>query len=257
MNLISIEPLSKKLESHPVFRRLNTLDELRVFMEHHVFAVWDFMSLLKKLQQIYVPHGSPWIPNSNGNVVRFINEIIMEEESDQSFEKDGESYASHFEIYLEAMKEVGASTRVIEQFLNEVRSEGIDNALTYDLIPEPSREFMSYTFGLIERGKGHEIAASFAIGRESIVPLMFQRILDQTNITTEEAPVFHYYLERHAHLDGEHHGPMALRLLDDLCANDDQKENEVILEVESSLGARIKLWDGVLLATDNLQLSIN
>ena len=257
MNLISVEPLSKKLESHSVFRRLNTLDELRVFMEHHVFAVWDFMSLLKKLQQVYVPHGSPWVPNSNGNVVRFINEIIMEEESDQSFEKDGESYASHFEIYLEAMKEVGASTSVIEQFLNEVRSEGIDNALTYDLIPEPSREFMSYTFGLIERGKGHEVAASFAIGRESIVPLMFQRILDQTNITTEEAPVFHYYLERHAHLDGEHHGPMALRLLDDLCANDDQKENEVILEVESSLGARIKLWDGVLLATDNLQLSIN
>jgi hypothetical protein len=257
MNLISIEPLSKKLESHPVFTRLNTLEELRVFMEHHVFAVWDFMSLLKKLQQIYVPHGSPWIPNSNGNVVRFINEIIMEEESDQSFEKDGESYASHFEIYLEAMKEVGASTSVIEQFLNEVRSEGIDDALTYDLIPKPSREFMSYTFGLIERGKGHEIASSFAIGRESIVPLMFQRILDQTNITTEEAPVFHYYLERHAHLDGEHHGPMALRLLDDLCANDDQKENEVILEVESSLGARIKLWDGVLCATDNPQLSLN
>jgi hypothetical protein len=257
MNLISVEPLSKKLESHSVFRRLNTLDELRVFMEHHVFAVWDFMSLLKKLQQLYVPHGSPWVPNSNGNVVRFINEIIMEEESDQSFEKDGESYASHFEIYLEAMKEVGASTSVINQFLKEVRSVGIDNALTYELIPEPSREFMSYTFGLIERGKGHEIAASFAIGRESIVPLMFQRILDQTNITTEEAPVFHYYLERHAHLDGEHHGPMALRLLDDLCANDDQKENEVLLEVESSLGARIKLWDGVLLATDNLQLSIN
>ena len=252
MNLISIEPLSKKLESHPVFRRLNTLDELRVFMEHHVFAVWDFMSLLKKLQQIYVPHGSPWIPNSNGNVVRFINEIIMEEESDQSFEKGGESHASHFEIYLQAMKEVGASTSVIDQFLKEVRSEGIDKALNFELVPEPSKKFMSYTFGLIERGKGHEIAASFAIGRESIVPLMFQRILDQTNITTEEAPVFHYYLERHAHLDGEHHGPMALRLLDDLCANDDQKENEVILEVESSLGARIKLWDGVLLATDNL-----
>ena len=246
-----------QLLKHPLYENIDSILNLKKFMESHVYAVWDFMSLLKKLQQIYVPHGSPWVPHSNGNVVRFINEIVMEEESDQSFEKGGESYASHFEIYLQAMKEVGASTNVIEQFLNEVRSVGIDNALTYDLIPEPSREFMSYTFGLIERGKGHEIASSFAIGRESIVPLMFQRILDQTNITTEEAPVFHYYLERHAHLDGEHHGPMALRLLDDLCANDDQKENEVILEVESSLGARIKLWDGVLLATDNPQLSLN
>jgi hypothetical protein len=251
MNLTSVDPLSKKLESHQVFTNLNTLSELRLFMEHHVFAVWDFMSLLKKLQEIYVPHGSPWVPNPNGNVVRFINEIVMEEESDQSYGSKGESYSSHFEIYLEAMKEVGASTNIIDSFLDQVRSDGIEKALNFNLVPEPSREFMGYTFDLINRGKGHEIAASFAIGRESIVPVMFKRILVQTNITTEQAPVFHYYLERHAHLDGEHHGPMALRLLDDLCTDDDQKEKEVILEVESSLEARIKLWDGVLSATTN------
>jgi hypothetical protein len=220
-------------------------------MEHHVFAVWDFMSLLKKIQEIYVPHGSPWVPNPNGNVVRFINEIVMEEESDQSYGSKGESYSSHFEIYLEAMKEVGASTNIIDSFLDQVRSDGIEKALNFNLVPEPSREFMGYTFDLINRGKGHEIAASFAIGRESIVPIMFKRILEKTNISAEEAPVFHYYLERHAHLDGEHHGPMALRLLDDLCTDNEQKEKEVILEVESSLEARIKLWDGVLSATQN------
>ena len=251
MNLTTVDPLSKKLESHQVFTNLNTLSELRLFMEHHVFAVWDFMSLLKKLQEIYVPHGSPWVPNPNGNVVRFINEIVMEEESDQSYGSKGESYSSHFEIYLEAMKEVGASTNIIDSFLDQVRSDGIEKALNFNLVPEPSREFMGYTFDLINRGKGHEIAASFAIGRESIVPIMFKRILEKTNISAEEAPVFHYYLERHAHLDGEHHGPMALRLLDDLCTDNEQKEKEVILEVESSLEARIKLWDGVLSATQN------
>ncbi|MBT5915760.1 MAG: DUF3050 domain-containing protein [Opitutae bacterium] len=251
MNLTTVAPLSKKLESHQVFTNLNTLSELRLFMEHHVFAVWDFMSLLKKLQQIYVPHGSPWVPNPNGNVVRFINEIVMEEESDQSYGSKGESYSSHFEIYLEAMKEVGASTNIIDSFLDQVRSDGIEKALNFNLVPEPSKEFMGYTFDLINRGKGHEIAASFAIGRESIVPIMFKRILEKTNISAEEAPVFHYYLERHAHLDGEHHGPMALRLLDDLCTDNEQKEKEVILEVESSLEARIKLWDGVLSATQN------
>jgi hypothetical protein len=251
MNLTTVDPLSKKLESHQVFTNLNTLSELRLFMEHHVFAVWDFMSLLKKLQQIYVPHGSPWVPNPNGNVVRFINEIVMEEESDQSYGSKGESYSSHFEIYLEAMKEVGASTNIIDSFLDQVRSDGIEKALNFNLVPEPSREFMGYTFDLINRGKGHEIAASFAIGRESIVPIMFKRILEKTNISAEEAPVFHYYLERHAHLDGEHHGPMAVRLLDDLCTDNEQKEKEVILEVESSLEARIKLWDGVLSATQN------
>ena len=68
---------------------------------------------------------------------------------------------------------------------------------------------------------------------------MFKRILELTKIGVSDAPVFHYYLERHAHLDGEHHGPMALKLLDDLCANEPEKENEVILQVQSSLNARI------------------
>jgi hypothetical protein len=254
MNLSQIEPISKRLEAHSVFSKLNTLDELRVFMEHHVFAVWDFMSLLKRLQEIYVPHGSPWVPQSDGNVVRFINEIVMEEESDQAYNSDGERYASHFEIYLEAMTEVGASTDSINHFLNEVRTSGLDKALNLSCVPSPSREFMKHTFELIGQGKGHEIAASFSIGRESIVPVMFKRILELTKIGVNDAPVFHYYLERHAHLDGEHHGPMALKLLDDLCANEPEKENEVILQVQSSLNARIKLWDGVILATESARL---
>ena len=254
MNLSQIEPISKRLEAHSVFSKLNTLDELRVFMEHHVFAVWDFMSLLKRLQEIYVPHGSPWVPQSDGNVVRFINEIVMEEESDQAYNSDGERYASHFEIYLEAMTEVGASTDSINHFLNEVRTSGLDKALKLFCVPSPSREFMNHTFELIDQGKGHEIAASFSIGRESIVPVMFKRILELTKIGVNDAPVFHYYLERHAHLDGEHHGPMALKLLDDLCANEPEKENEVILQVQSSLNARIKLWDGVILATESARL---
>ena len=254
MNLSQVEPISKKLEAHSVFSKLNTLDELRVFMEHHVFAVWDFMSLLKRLQEIYVPHGSPWVPQSDGNVVRFINEIVMEEESDQAYNSGGERYASHFEIYLEAMTEVGASTDSINHFLNEVRTSGLDKALNLSCVPSPSREFMNHTFELIDQGKGHEVAASFSIGRESIVPVMFKRILELTKIGVNDAPVFHYYLERHAHLDGEHHGPMALKLLDDLCANEPEKENEVILQVQSSLNARIKLWDGVILATESARL---
>ncbi len=249
MNLSQTVPLSKRLESHSIFSQLNTIDELRLFMEHHVFAVWDFMSLLKRLQEIYVPHGSPWIPHKDGNVVRFINEIVMEEESDQAYNSNGENYTSHFEIYLQAMKEVGASTESVNRFISEIQNSDLNSAMNLSCIPSPSLEFMKHTFELIEKGKGHEIAASFAIGRESIVPVMFKRILELTKIGADDAPVFHYYLERHALLDGDHHGPMALKLLDDLCANDSQKENEVILQVELSLKARIKLWDGVMEAT--------
>ena len=90
MNLDSLIPLKQKLETHPIFERINSVEELKIFMEHHVFAVWDFMSLLKKLQKDLVPNGSPWIPNPNGNLVRFINEIVMEEESDQAFGRGNE-----------------------------------------------------------------------------------------------------------------------------------------------------------------------
>ena len=124
MNLDSLLPLKQKLESHSIFERINSIDELKIFMEHHVFAVWDFMSLLKKLQLDLVPSGSPWVPNPNGNLVRFINEIVMEEESDQAY-GNGEdvAYTSHFQIYLDAMSEVGASTQIITEFVKKSRNK--------------------------------------------------------------------------------------------------------------------------------------
>ena len=249
MNFDSLLPLKQKLETHPIFDRINSIEELKIFMEHHVFAVWDFMSLLKKLQLDLVPSGSPWIPNPNGNLVRFINEIVMEEESDQAFGSGNEiTYTSHYQIYLDAMSEVGASTNAITDFVEEVAGKGIHTAFESNKIPKPSLEFMKHTFGLIERGKSHEIAASFAIGRESIVPLMFQRILDQSKLGTDEVPVFRYYLQRHAELDGDHHGPMALKLLKNMSAGSSEKENEIVKQAEKSIEQRISFWDGVYAA---------
>lgn len=247
MNLDSLTPLKEKLANHRIFERINSIEELKVFMEHHIFAVWDFMSLLKKLQKDLVPNGSPWIPNPNGNLVRFINEIVMEEESDQAFGKGNEiSYTSHYQIYLDAMTEVGASTEPILRFVEMVKSEGINSAMQKINLPEPSRLFMSHTFKLINEGKSHEIAASFAIGRESIVPLMFKRILDQSKLEDDQVPVFRYYLQRHAELDGDHHGPMALKLLENMSAGDPEIENEIVKQAEKSIEQRISFWDGVL-----------
>jgi len=246
MNFDSLNPLKHKLENHPIFSRINSIDELIVFMEHHVFAVWDFMSLLKKLQKDLVPSGSPWVPNPNGNLVRFINEIVMEEESDQAFGKGNEiTYTSHYQIYLDAMTEVGASTNVVTEFVEEVSCKGIHAAFNFSKLPEPSLKFMKHTFDLIEKGKSHEIASSFAIGRESIVPLMFQRILDQSKLGAQEVPVFRYYLQRHAELDGDHHGPMALKLLENMSAGDPEVENEIVQQAEKSIEQRISFWDGV------------
>ncbi|MEC8421349.1 MAG: DUF3050 domain-containing protein [Verrucomicrobiota bacterium] len=247
MNLDSLTPLKEKLANHRIFERINSIQELKVFMEHHIFAVWDFMSLLKKLQKDLVPSGSPWVPNPNGNLVRFINEIVMEEESDQAYGNGAEiSYTSHYQIYLDAMTEVGASTETISRFVEMVKSEGINSAMQKINLPQPSRLFMSHTFKLINEGKSHEIAASFAIGRESIVPLMFKRILDQSKLEDDQVPVFRYYLVRHAELDGDHHGPMAHKLLENMSAGDPKIQQEIIEQATKSIEQRIFFWDGVL-----------
>tara|TARA_B100001248_G_C27375320_1_gene453949 strand:- start:646 stop:1401 length:756 start_codon:yes stop_codon:yes gene_type:complete len=247
MNLDSLTPLKEKLANHRIFERINSIEELKVFMEHHIFAVWDFMSLLKKLQKDLVPSGSPWVPNPNGNLVRFINEIVMEEESDQAYNNGAEiSYTSHYQIYLDAMTEVGASTETILRFVEMVKSEGINSAMQKINLPEPSRLFMSHTFNLINEGKSHEIAASFAIGRESIVPLMFKRILDQSKLEDDQVPVFRYYLVRHAELDGDHHGPMAHKLLENMSEGDPEIQQEIIEQAIKSIEQRIFFWDGVL-----------
>lgn len=247
MDISSLTNLKRDLECHPIFTRINSLSELRIFMSHHVYAVWDFMSLLKKLQLDLVPSGSPWLPNPNGLLVRFINEIVMEEESDVSFTQSNDtSYKSHFEIYLDSMREVNCPTIKLQRFLQLVSADGIDVALQSSDLPEPSRLFMQHTFETISQGKTHEIASSFAIARESVVPLMFKRILSQTDLTSSDVPVFKYYLERHAVLDGDHHGPMAHRLLDNLCDGDCLKEKEVISQAERSIQKRIEFWDGVL-----------
>ena len=247
MNLDSLTPLKEKLANHRIFERINSIEELKVFMEHHIFAVWDFMSLLKKLQKDLVPSGSPWVPNPNGNLVRFINEIVMEEESDQAYNNGAEiSYTSHYQIYLDAMTEVGASTETISRFVEMVKSEGINSAMQKINLPQPSRLFMSHTFKLINEGKSHEIAASFAIGRESIVPLMFKRILDQSKLEDDQVPVFRYYLVRHAELDGDHHGPMAHKLLENMSAGDPKIQQEIIEQATKSIEQRIFFWDGVL-----------
>ena len=245
---ITVSKLREKLDSHPIFHFLQTTSDLRTFMEHHVFAVWDFMSLLKELQRRICPHGSPWLPNQNSNTVRLVNEIVLEEESDVAAPYHPHQYASHFEIYLNSMNEVGASTTAIENFLEAVSSSGIDAAIEGKIVPDPVKKFMRSTFGLIKHGSTHQIAASFANGRENLVPLMFLRILESCQVTKDQAPLFHYYLERHAHLDGEQHGPMADQLLASLTEGDSLKEKESVEAARKSLEARVELWDGVLLA---------
>jgi hypothetical protein len=207
------------------------------------------MSLLKFLQGKLAPTTVPWMPRPHGDLVRLINDIVVGEESDKlpSPLADGTSHASHFDLYLLAMREVGADTSPIESFLRSVGTGGLSAGLALPDFPEASRTFVRETFALIETGEAHRVASSFAFGRENVIPGMFHSLLDRLGIDRDQAPAFHYYLERHAELDGEEHGPAALRLVATLCDNNPLRIAEAVEAAEEALASRTRLWDALML----------
>jgi hypothetical protein len=247
LNADFIESLRLRLEAHPIYAAVNTLDDLRVFMQHHVYSVWDFMSLIKYLQNEIAPARWPWTPRGDASVQRFINELVLEEETDIALPGQ-EGYTSHFMLYLEAMREIGADAAIPERFVQKVAEQGVDTALCAGLAPAPSAAFTRTTFDFLVSGKPHTVAAALALGREHVIPSMFRAFLSRMAVTEAQAPSFHYYLNRHVHLDEDFHAPLSLRLLAALCDNDPGKWREAEAAAETAVNARMLFWDGVLKA---------
>jgi hypothetical protein len=243
-----LNPLRHKLDNHPVYSAVHTMDNLRLFMSHHVFSVWDFMSVVKYLQQEIAPSSYPWIPRGHPSVRYFINQLVLEEESDQApHDAQGNAtYASHFELYCAAMKEIGADPSTALAFVAKAAKDGIEPAFALDIAPKASRQFMETTFKFLASGKPHVVAAAFALGREHIIPGMFRAFLQRMGINEQDAPTFHFYLKRHIYLDADFHGPISLLLLDEMCGGDATKLQEAGEAACAALEARIHFWDGIL-----------
>jgi len=228
----------RELAHHQIYQTFNNLESIQHFMRSHVFAVWDFMSLLKSLQRHITCVSLPWTPSTYpAEMVRLINQIVLGEESD--LDQHGNP-TSHFELYLKAMEEIGASTSEVRDFL-----------ATMDLsqIPESARKFVTHNLEVAQHGHVVEVAASFFYGREKLIPDMFETIvatLKKENIT---APTFIYYLERHIEVDSGEHGPLALKCLDYLTADDEKLKSLAYKAGLEALEHRQKLWDDVLVSS--------
>jgi hypothetical protein len=244
-----------QLGSHPIFCEIHSLSVLQRFMECHVFAVWDFMSLTKRLQQELTCVQLPWLPPTDPQAARLINEIVLGEESDDC---PTQGHYSHFELYLDAMREVGASTIAIERFV-ALQKEGVsyDVALQSVDVDPAAAQFVRQTLHTALHAPGHSVAAAFLHGRESVIPQMFQRILDDWGIGIEQAPTFRYYLERHIEVDSEDHGPAAEKLLARLVDGDPQREEDIYASAIAAVESRIALWDGVRLSMSESVAEMN
>lgn len=234
-NLALIHAAHNKLCNHPLYSNIETIDDVRILMRWHVFAVWDFMSLLKGLQKEVTCVETPWIPSKyDKECVRFINEIVLGEESDEDLNG---GHIDHFTMYLKAMKEVESDTTDITNFLATFSFEGI---------PMPVAKFSAFNLNLCTNTQNpHLMASAFFWGRENLIPDLFSpfvKVLEEKNIN---APYFKHYLERHIELDGDEHGDLAGKLLSQLCDSEDKEEQATQIALDS-LALRSKLWDYVL-----------
>lgn len=241
----SIANQKQALLTHTLYEKVQTIEDLHCFLENHIYAVWDFMSLLKALQSKLTCTTTPWFPTANTQTRYLINEIVVAEESDLTL--DGQRQ-SHFEMYIEAMQDCGANTSEIEEFLTNIHSlNNIFVAIKTSKLHPNIKAFLDFTFRVIEEGKAHEIAAAFTFGREDLIPSMFTAILKnfQANFPETDLRKLIYYFERHIELDADEHGPMAMQMITELCGTDAQKWKEVEAVSILALEKRIGLWDAI------------
>lgn len=241
----SIETQKSALLQHSLYEKVETVEDLRCFLESHVYAVWDFMSLLKALQSKLTCTTTPWVASKNPETRYLINEIVLAEESDLTL--DGKR-SSHFEMYLDAMTSCGANTEMINSFIeNVVATQNIFVSIKQSDLHPNIKSFLDFTFRVIEEGKPHQIAAAFTFGREDLIPAMFTEILRnfEANFPETDLSKLIYYFERHIELDADEHGPMAMKMIIELCENNETKWKEAEEISKLALEKRIGLWDAI------------
>jgi hypothetical protein len=239
----TIAPVRERIVQHPLYSQMQRMEDIKVFMQYHVFAVWDFMSLLKSLQLNLTCTSIPWVPVGTAATRFLINEIVTGEESD--VDPSG-TRVSHFELYLQAMQQVGADAQGINDCVQQIR-QGESLSAVLSSLPAAAKSFVQYTFDLIETAPVHVQAAVFTFGREDLIPDMFLALVnDLDKQFPGQISLFKYYLERHIEVDGDHHSHLGMQMVQELCGNDPQKWTDAAQASKIALEKREALWNGIL-----------
>jgi hypothetical protein len=239
----TIAPARQQVVEHPLYSAITSLEDLRLFTQYHVFAVWDFMSLLKGLQQQLTCIHYPWVPVGNANTRYLINEIVTGEESDVD---EAGLRCSHYELYCRAMGQLGASTADMEGVIGLIQQgEKVRRALDRLNQPPAIQAFVGFTFDTLDEQDAAVTASVFTFGREDLIPDMFYSLVkDLEQRFPGQLSIFKYYLERHIEVDGGHHSHLAMEMVQELCGEDMAAWEKAAAGALRALELRKLLWDG-------------
>lgn len=240
-----IAPYKLEIINHPLYKSIKNIEDLKIFMEYHIYAVWDFMSLLKSLQINLTCIEVPWFPVGDADTRYLINEIVTGEESDIDHLGNRKS---HYELYLEAMAQSGANTSSMYRLAELLQKKiPLDEALETSMVPNAANLFLKNTFNIINSNEIYIQSAVFTFSREDLIPAMFISIVkDLDNQFPDNVSILKYYLERHIEVDGDHHSNLALEMTNKLCGTNRDRWKKATLAVKEALSARVKLWDSAM-----------
>ena len=243
---LDLKDAREQLVDHSLYHAIEGPLDLRRFTEIHVFAVWDFMSLLKSLQRDLTTVSVPWVPAKDPETARLINELVLAEETDFIQEGTHRRYLSHFEWYLEAMAELGADTAPIRHWMQTVQQDpSFGHALKNANLEPGVAHFLQTTSDILDEPVAVR-AAVFHHSRESLIPQMFLPIATHFKQKGLPCKMLIEYLERHIELDSTDHSlaseAMFSRLLE---ATPDLEERAKSLSVRA-LVARRDFWTYIL-----------
>ena len=245
----SLEKIRVEIMNHRLYGKISNEKQICTFMEYHIFSVWDFQSLIKSLQKQLTCVSTPWLPTKDTEARRLMNEIILDEESGPH--PDG-GFASHFELYLDAMQSAGADTSKIYALLKALE-EGKTLEESLDPLPDVISDYLKKTFRTIQEGDLTELMASFCYGREDIIPGMFRRLITKLS---EKNPSrwkgLGFYFSEHIDCDETRHGPMSKAMLERYCSNDLVLWDKAEQSAKSALVQRKNFWDGILYKIEEL-----
>lgn len=226
------------LANHKLYERVNDELSLRLFMEHHVICVWSYNFLLREIHQELVGLIHPLNSQSQKEAIRLVSEMILEEELEE--QQDG-SLLSHFEIYLEAMQDLGANISPIVSFFDlQDSGQNWQTALKHARFPTAVSRY-ARKMNRFAQAPLHEKAAALFYEGEPFIPDTFLLRIGQLGNTVKIGRLLDYF-ERH--IEGLRSPGFSAsgRLVEILCNNDEKMSLEAEQSAEEAMKNRVELW---------------